>query len=203
MSALPESIAWWVGGALLLFWVVGAHNRLVRLRSAGLVAYAALDAALVRQLDYVQSRSSVHALAANGQSTDDLVDEGSLLSAVAQMTAMLASTRQRPLDAGRMAALGTSLHVLLTAWQRLHPDAVLSFDADGTLSRPAPLESGGWHGERASPAAPLAWPEPSPAAEISRAQFNLAVAHYNAAVRQFPAIVVAWAFRLRSAAPLL
>ena len=40
MSALPDSIYWWIAGALLLFWFVGANNRLMRLRSAALVAYA-------------------------------------------------------------------------------------------------------------------------------------------------------------------
>ena len=51
-------------------------------------------------------------------------------------------------------------------------------------------------------AEPMAWPEPSAAAEIARTQFNLAVASYNAALAQFPALLVAWAVRLRPAAPL-
>jgi LemA protein len=50
---------------------------------------------------------------------------------------------------------------------------------------------------------PIAWPEPSAAAEIARSQFNQAVGHYNAAIAQFPALLVAWAVRLRPAAPLL
>eukprot|EP01035_Chromulina_nebulosa_P027613 gene27613-36338_t len=33
MSLLPESLASWIVIAVLLFWFVGAYNRLVRLRS--------------------------------------------------------------------------------------------------------------------------------------------------------------------------
>lgn len=82
-----------------------------------------------------------------------------------------------------------------------------SFHPDGTLSRPAgqastanalvPVAAAG-----AIAVEPMAWPEPSAAAEIARTQFNLAVASYNAAIAQFPALLVAWAVRLRPAAPL-
>lgn len=200
MNAVPESIYWWAAGALLLFWFVGAHNRLVRLRSAALVAYAALDAALVKQLDYVQARST-RALAGSGVAHHDAAGQSSLLSAVAQLSAMLAVTRLRPLDPSRIATLGTALHALLNAWERMYPGEVLSFDAEGTLSRPAPLPGEPLAPE--PPPSPFAWPEPSAAAEIARGQFNLAVANYNRAIGQFPALIVAWAFRLRRAAPLL
>jgi hypothetical protein len=200
MNAVPESIYWWAAGALLLFWFVGAHNRLMRLRSAALIAYAALDAALVKQLDYVQARST-RALAGSGVERHDAAGQSSLLSAVAQMSAMSAVTRLRPLDPSRIGALGTSLHVLLNAWERMYPGEVLSFDAEGTLSRPAPLPGEPLPPE--TPPSPFAWPEPSAAAEIARGQFNLAVANYNRAIGQFPALVVAWALRLRRAAPLV
>ncbi|MBS0341471.1 MAG: lema family protein [Proteobacteria bacterium] len=199
MSALPDSIYWWGGGALLLFWFVGANNRLMRLRSAALVAYAAMDAALVKQLDYVQSRST-RALAGSGVATQDIHVESSLLSSVAQMSAMLAVTRLRPLEPSRVASLGTALHVMLNAWERMYPGEVLRFDAEGTLSMPAPLS-----GELPAvpQASPFAWPEPSAAAEIARGQFNAAVQAYNRAIGQFPALIVAWAFRLRRASPLV
>ena len=198
MTALPDSIYGWVCGALLLFWFVGANNRLMRLRSAALVAYAALDAALVKQLDYVQTRST-RALAASGVAKQDVNIESSLLSSVAQMTAMLAVTRLHPLEPSRIASLGTALHVMLNAWERMYPGEVLRFDAEGTLSMPVPLS-----GEVAAVplASPFAWPEPSAAAEIARGQFNDAVGAYNRAIGQFPALIVAWAFRLRRASPL-
>ena len=194
----------WAAGALVLFWLVGANNRLVRLRAAALQAYAVLDGALVRQLDFVRSQ-----LAAHEDVEAALVDavtapaSTSLRAAANQLAMLLASTRPRPLEPQHMAAMATALHAVLAAWQRRYPDAVLSFDFDGTLSRPAPLAVPGEAPQAAPTATPLAWPEPSAAAEIARGQFNLAVARYNAAIRQFPSLLVAWASRLRVAAPLL
>lgn len=199
MSALPESIYWWGGGAVLLFWFVGANNRLMRLRSTALVAYAALDAALVKQLDYVQNRST-RALVVSGVAKQDVNIESSLLSSVAQMSAMLAVTRLRPLEPSRIASLGTALHVMLNAWERMYPGEVLRFDAEGTLSMPATLPG---ELQVAALPSPFAWPEPSAAAEIARGQFNAAVQAYNRAISQFPALIVAWAFRLRRASPLV
>jgi len=195
MNVLPDSLPFWIGGALLVFWFIGAYNRLVRLRSAALHAYAALDAALTRQLEFVQARIS-------GAETSDAPDGTSLRAATRQLATLLAATRLRPLQPAGMSAMATALHVMLAAWQRLHPDDVISFEPDGTLSRPAPL-NGKEEPHVNGAAVPFAWPEPSAAAEIARSQFNTAVAHYNAAVAQFPALLVAWIMQLKPAAPLL
>lgn len=198
MSSLPDSLPWWILGAVALFWFVGAYNRIVRLRSAALQAYAALDAALVRQLDFVQARLA-EVPAAQPTLPGGRRADASLQASASQLVTLLAATRLKPLDPAGIAALTTALHVMLGAWQRLHPDAVVSFEADGTLSRPASL---GDREEAAGGAAPIAWPEPSAAAEIARSQFNQAVEQYNAAIAQFPALLVAWIMQLRPAAPL-
>lgn len=202
MSWLGNPLLSWAGAAVLLFWFVGAHNRLVRLRSTALQAYAALDALLVRQLDFVQA--SLDAPPAG----DDLSRTAApaLKAAAGQALTVLGATRAKPLDPAAMGALATALRVLLAAWERAHPDEVVSFEADGTLSRPASLLGPRESGAGASPApaaTPMAWPEPSALVEITRAQFNAAVRQYNAAIRQFPAVFVAWAFRLSAAAPLV
>ena len=197
MSALPDSIVSWIVAALLLFWFVGAYNRLMRLRTAALQAYATLDATLVRQLEFIQTRLLTPE---DDPALADAAVRTSLQAATTQLTTLLAVTRLKPLDPERMAALGTALQVLLLAWQRLHPDTVISFDADGMLSRPAPLDG---TEEPAAASAPIPWPEPSAAAEIARSHFKLAVRGYNAAIGQFPAMLVAWIMRLRPAAPLL
>jgi hypothetical protein len=194
LNWLPDAWPLWVAGALVVCWFVGAYNRLMRLRTAALQAYAAVDAALVRQLEFVQARAEAEA-----PTPWDLSAGASLQAAGAQLATMLAATRPRPLNPAGMAALGTAMHVLLAAWQHLHPDAVVSFAADGTLSRPAPLNG---KDELPQEGAPLAWPEPSAAAEIARNRFNQAVVSYNAAIRQFPALLVAWIVQLRLAAPL-
>lgn len=197
MSALPASWPGWIAAAIVLFWFVGAYNRIVRLRSAAMQAFAALDAALVRQLDYVQA--SAAEAPADPESRPGSYSNASLLAAVSQLTTLLGATRLRPLDPTGIAALGTAVHVLLAAWKGLYPDEVVSFETDGTLSRPALLGS---REEAAGAPQPLAWPEPSALAEIARGQFNLAVAQYNQAIAQFPALLVAWIMQLRPAAPL-
>ena len=201
MSVLPESLASWIAIAVLLFWFVGAYNRLVRLRAAVLQAYATLDAALGKQLDFVQA-SITAAPRTDAPSQELLSSIAPLQAATTQLATLLGATRLHPLDAGGMAALGTALQVLISAWQRQHPDAVTVFDADGTLSRPVPIQPGATAAATPNAVEPIAWPEPSAAAEIARSQFNLAVGHYNDAIVQFPALLVAWAVRLSPAAPL-
>jgi len=207
MSALPDSLPGWIAAAVLLFWFVGAYNRLVRLRAAVLQAYATLDAALRKQLDFVQASIAAAVPEKDAPSPTHSSSVAPLQAAATQLATLLGATRLHPLDPGGMAALATALQVLVSAWQRQHPDAVTVFDADGTLSRPAPLmpsgAAGGAGAASAAAAEPIAWPEPSAAAEIARGQFNLAVAQYNAAIVQFPALLVAWMVRLRPAAPLL
>ncbi len=201
LSALPDSLVSWIVAALLLFWFVGAYNRLMRLRSAALQGYATLDGALVRQLEFVLTEASAAAASEDAASLSDaeIQTRASLQAATAQLGTLLAATRMQPLNPERIGALGTALRALLSAWQRQHPDSMVSFDADGMLSRPAPL---GGIDEVASGTTAIAWPEPSAAAEIARSQFNLAVHAYNAAIGQFPAVFVAWIMRLRPAAPL-
>jgi hypothetical protein len=207
MSLLPESLASWIVIAVLLFWFVGAYNRLVRLRAAVLQAYGALDAALSKQLDFVQASITAAPAATDAANapSESLSSIAPLQAATTQLATLLGATRLHPLDGGGMAALATALQVWANAWRRQHPDDVTVFDADGTLSRPVPLLPGAASamGNGAAAAAePIAWPEPSAAAEIARNQFNQAVGHYNAAIAQFPALLVAWAVRLRPAAPL-
>jgi len=154
-----------------------------------------LDAALVRQLDFVLARA-----AAQEPSATPLESPGASVRAAAnQLSTLLAATRLRPLNPAGMAATSAAMHGMLAAWQSLHPDAVVSFDADGTLSRPAPLEG---LPEGLELSIPIAWPEPSAAAEMARGQFNLAVARYNAAIADFPALLVAWIMQLKPAAAL-
>jgi LemA protein len=205
MSALPDSLVGWIVAAVLLFWFVGAYNRLVRLRAAVLQAYATLDAALRKQLDFVQASITAAPPPNDAPSSNLHSSVAPLQAATTQLASVLGATRLHPLDPGAMAALATALQVLINAWQRQHPDAVTVFDADGTLSRPAPLSAAAGAADAALPGAfePMAWPEPSASAEIARSQFNVAVGHYNAAIGQFPALLVAWLVRLRPAAPLV
>lgn len=203
MTAWVEPLMLWGCVALLVFWVVGAHNRLVRLRSAAVQSYGALDVLLRRQIDYVQAQALLLLARDDGPAPAEVA---LLQAANAQLLAVVDATRVRPLEPPAMAALGTALHVMLAAWARLHPQAVIAFSADGTLSSPAsPSDAPGMAASSAVPDAmtPLGWPEPHALIEITRAQLNQAVTLYNTAIGQFPAILLSWLFRWRPAGPLV
>lgn len=203
MISFPDSLFTWLVAALLLFWFVGAHNRLVRLRATALQAFGTLDTALVRQLDFVTASALPDAdvpVPTVVVATSEDVRRAALQASARQFTALLAATRLRPLDPEVIAAMSTSLHVMLNAWQRMDPEATPRSSADSRESRADPRAGSPEPGS--STATVIPWPEPSATAEISRVQFNLAVAGYNAAARQFPAVLVAWLFRLRPAAPV-
>ena len=93
---------WLIGGAALaLFWMLGAHNRLVALRNAIMAAWAQVDEPLQRR------SAAVGALAAGLR--EPLRDEQGALEAVmtaqAQLQAAMAAMRERPAQAPRAAAL--------------------------------------------------------------------------------------------------
>lgn len=194
MSHLPDSLGLWLAAAVLLFWFVGAYNRLVRLRSAALQAYATLDAALVRQVECVQAHVLARMEASRRDDDDGAAsprpDEvaqsalASLRAAADQLNTLLGATRARPLDPAGMAAQGTALQVMQSTWARLQPSGDEAVPVD-TANAGAPR-----------------WPDPAALPETARSQFNLSVAQYNAAIRQFPAVLVAWLMQLRPAATL-
>ena len=51
---MGDSIVSWFVLAILLFWAMGAYNRLVRLRSHGIVAFAALERLFDQYLSMVK-----------------------------------------------------------------------------------------------------------------------------------------------------
>ena len=195
MSHLPDSLGLWLAAAVLLFWFVGAYNRLVRLRSAALQAYATLDAALVRQVECVKAHVLSRTEAARGDDAEDTVspridevEQGALASLRAtadQFNTLLGATRARPLDPAGMAAQGTALQVMQSTWARLQPSCCDAVPVDG-----------------ANALSTSSWPDPAALPETARSHFNLTVAQYNAAIRQFPAVLVAWLMQLRPAATL-
>jgi LemA protein len=171
------SLLTWGFVALLVFWAVGAYNRLVRLRSEANAAFASLDGELARQVEL--ARQCLPSGPAKGISP---IENGGtfwagLEGASLQLTASLAAARTRPLDPERIAALDAALEVLRMAWERVERD-----DAHDLAGPRLP--------ERLTA-------ERAQAARQARAageQFNLAVARYNEAIAQFPAIVLAWVF---------
>lgn len=170
--------------AVVLFWTVGAYNRLVRLRSQALQAFGALAVHLRRVISLAQSSAGAASQRAISPGEAPATAAAGLDASATQCLASLQAAKARPLDAETMAALAAARGVLAQAWQRL-------VDAPEDLAGASLPESlrGEWEqiGQQVSSAAE---------------EFNHAVQRYNEAVGQFPALVLAWLFGFRAARPL-
>jgi LemA protein len=158
-----------VAGVVLVCWVVGAYNRLVSLRNVLVERFAAVDA-LCR---------SRHAL---------IERQVELLATALRRRAAAPRRAARREPAGRRGAApragpaGAGERGDEPARRRGHP-----------RRRTGPA-SGADRGRRraARDQRPLASDDAT--LVFARREFNAAVEHYNAAVRQFPTVVVAWMF---------
>jgi LemA protein len=173
---MTSSLVFWGVLAVLLFWSVGAYNRLVRLRSEANAAFGALDAELTRQVALVHQCVGPAAAAPVSQFDGTGFWHG-LEGAAGQLTASLTQARARPLEPDRIAALDAALQVLAMAWERVERDD--AHDLAGSRL-PADLIA-----ERAQSARQ---------ARTAGEQFNAAVANYNEAIAQFPAVLLAYLF---------
>ncbi|ADU98237.1 LemA family protein [Alicycliphilus denitrificans] len=179
----------WILLALLLFWAVGAYNRLIRLRSAAMQAFGALDAHMLRWMallgEYEASRAApADSEGAQGAARSAEQDDAhaALWAAATQLSASLAVARARPLDADAAAALSAAAQVLDTAWQTVVREAAQT--SEGV----APPALAPWVQRREQVALQ---------SDAARRQFNDAVLLYNHAVAQFPASLLAWLFGLK------
>jgi LemA protein len=174
-----NSSSWigWLAGALLLFWAVGAYNRLVRLRADANTAFAALDAELLRQLELVAACVPEGEAHPQSQFEGGSAFWGGLQGAAAQFHASLAAARVRPLEPERMAALGAAQEVLEMAWERVERD-----DAHDLAGPRLPDDI---TGERQQLVRQT---------QAAIRQFNEAVVRYNEAIGEFPALLLAWLF---------
>ncbi|HVZ44162.1 MAG TPA: LemA family protein [Ramlibacter sp.] len=177
----PASSSSWIGwaaGALLLFWGIGAYNRLVRMRADCNAAFAALESLLTREVELVNA-----CMPADEESHPPSQFDGvsafwsGLHGAAMQFAASLAAARQKPLEADRIAALGAAQEVLEMAWERAERD-----DAHDLAGPRLPRDI---TAERVQVAAQV---------QAAIAKFNEAIARYNEAIAQFPASLLAWLF---------
>lgn len=167
----------WIVAAVVVFWMVGAYNRLVRLRSDANAAFAALEAELAKQVHLVHACVPPEEDQQQSQFTGGSAFWGGLQGAGAQLSASLASARARPLDPERIAALGAAQEVLSMAWDRAERE-----DAHD-LAGPRLPEN--FSGEREQMVR---------MARTATEHFNRAVGRYNEAIGQFPAMLLAWLF---------
>lgn len=181
---MMSSLLAWIAPAILLFWCVGAYNRLVRLRGDAKSAFAHVEAELRNHAELAQQLPP----------EDGVIDEGAtdgtplwtqVRAATVQLTTSLASARNRPLDPQVIAALQSAAEILDMAWDRAEREDVHD------LAGPRLPES--VYATRAQVVAQV---------QAAAVQFNDAVARYNHAISQFPAVLLAWLFGFKSARTL-
>lgn len=160
--------------ALLLFWAVGAYNRLVRLRAGAIEAFAAMAQQFGQYLALVQS-----GVAPQSGSVPPAL--AGLAGAAGQFDVALKAARQHPLDDLTVGALVAAHEALNEAWLRLRSEP---HDLAGS-PLPEPLQQ--------------QWQHISLQAEAARAEFNRRVSAYNEAIGLFPARLLARLFRFRHA----
>lgn len=170
-------------GALLVFWAVGAYNRLVRLRNIIANAFAQIDVQLKRRYDLIPNLVDA--------ARKYLQHESSTLEAVisARNQARSASdaVRARPTRAGAIVALAAAEQALDGSLARLFTlaEAYPELKADQTIRELSE--------ELISTENKVSF---------SRQAYNDAVLDYNDAQGQFPALVVAWLFGFAPSAML-
>ena len=162
-------------GAVVVFWIVGAYNRLVRLRSDLVARFGTVDeryrqrhTLLEGQLDLLST-----ALTAAAPRLD------ALRAACRQADAAREHARARPGAANAVTSLRVAEDILADARSRLPVQAVAGADLPDLNARLATSDT---------------------ALAFARAEFNGAVAAYNEAVSQFPTFLIARLFNFRAAA---
>jgi LemA protein len=173
--------------ALVVFWGLGAYNRLVRLRAAIGQAVAVLDVHLTRYEELVELAVTAAASAPFGWQSSIAPELGAVhwtrLQTAARKTAIAMAHWQDLLFSHAAArALSESKLELSQAWQALnHPDVYYITVAPELNAR---------------------WSELDVLIQPDLERYNQAAAIYNAAIVQFPALLLARMFSFHSASPL-
>ncbi|RYH29138.1 MAG: LemA family protein [Alcaligenaceae bacterium] len=190
-----SSPLFWIVVAVAVFWALGAYNRLMRLRSAVVQAFGSFDAHMVRMVALLGEFGAAHAVPENAL-TGSGPEMAALQGAVTQLSASLAVARARPLRPNAIAALGAARDVLQACWQKASPKA------DAATGGPGPTEDDAQRPLLATSAWQTRWDEHVQQNDQAIRVFNDAVAHYNEAIAQFPANLLAWVFGFRAARAL-
>ena len=161
--------------AVVAFWIVGAYNRMVRLRSELVARFATVDARykqrhalLERQLELLST-----ALASAAPRLE------SLRAACRQADAAREHARVRPGAASAVTSLRVAEEILTDARSRVPVQSLAGADLPELNARLATSDT---------------------ALAFARSEFNAAVTLYNEAVRQFPTVLVARLVGFRAAA---
>lgn len=179
---MSAAIALWLTAAVLLCWFLGAYNRLVRLRAQVIGTFAPLDQRLgqaMAQLPYGPAQSDQPAQedgTERATSAQEHAYWAGLSAAGAQLEHALRIARKQPLDANAVAALKTAYATVQAVWQRRQGDPNATWPA----MAPVPNQR--------------AWEDNMQVVRAAMDDFNQSVTAYNAAIRQFPALLLAYLF---------
>lgn len=185
---MTGSVVFWLGMAVLLFWSLGAYNRLVRLRAQVRGMFAQVDQPMVQTLALLGEAAGVPD--ATSAVDDTALPDTSVVpvhyglqAAAIQLEVALRVVRKHALDASAVAALQTAYATTHDVWDRRQgtlPDAV---SADEVVMQ-------------------RAWEDNTHVVRVAVGGFNAAVQAYNAAIAQFPASILAYLFSFSQAAQL-
>lgn len=186
---MSDSVMVWFAVALFLFWAMGAYNRLVRLRSQGIIAFATLEGLCQQHVLLVKANCPAADVAEDPEHPERAQDAAlaawaALAAAAEQFSASLRVAHAQPLNGPIMRALGTAHETLGLSWRRLRD---LPPDLAGS-ALPGTLQS--------------QWEHVAVQVELARTEFNRLVLNYNEAIRQFPALLLAWVFGFKAAQPI-
>ena len=164
-----------VVGAVVVFWIVGAYNRLVRLRSDLVARFGAVDERFRQRQALLESQlgllSTVLASAAPRLEA--------LRAACRQADAAREHARARPAAASAVTSLRVAEDILGDARSRLPVQSMAGTDLPELNARLSTSDT---------------------ALAFARSEFNAAVAAYNQAVGEFPTLLVARLFGFPAAA---
>ena len=172
---MSNTVLLWGISAVLVFWAVGAYNRLVRLRALAIAAFVPLQSQYGQYSVLV--RSNFEALGGD----ERLTARSGLLSATLQFQISLKAASAHPLDNLVMRALETAHEVLHDSWARV-------------CDEPQDLA-----GDPLPEALQKQWADIASQADHGREEFNRRIQDYNHGIQQFPANLLAWLFRLQPA----
>ena len=158
----------------LLFWVVGAYNRLVRLRGTIVRQFVPVEVQLTQREPLLMQQ--LDALASVLLNATPRLD--ALRAACQQCRAACAHARVRPGAAGAIASLRLAEDIVGEARARLPVQAVAGLDLSALNAQLAAADT---------------------TLAFARHQFNNAVTEYNDAVRQFPTALIVGLFGFRAA----
>lgn len=180
-------LGWTALAVLLVAWSLGGYNRLVRLRAQVISAFGPVDQRLGQALELLarSAQACADAVAATDEDCASAQESGAGLTAVAaQLALSLQAARKQPLNAEIVAALKTAHATTHVVWLRQYVDSGV----------PAPATE--------LALAQRAWEDNSQVTREAIDSYNRSVLAYNAAITQFPALLLAFVFSFRPAACL-